>query len=57
MRVLLALAFFGVAAAIYPDDLWDHSTKVTSQTQLDELVKMQVDAGKTLMVRWIASEG
>jgi hypothetical protein len=56
-RVLLLLAVaFGVAAAIYPDDHWTYSKQLTSGN-FDDYVKSQVDAGKTLFVRWIASEG
>ena len=54
--LLLLAAAFGVAAAIYPDDHWTYSKKLTSG-DFDEYVKSQVDAGKTLFVRWIASEG
>ena len=44
-------------AGIYPDGHFDHVTKVTDETMFNALVKEQVDAGKTLFVRWIASEG
>ncbi len=53
--LLLAVAL-GVAVAIYPDDHWTYSKKLTAGN-FDEYVKSQVDAGKTLFVRWIASEG
>jgi len=43
-------------AGIYPDNHWDHATELTSDTA-DEFVKTNVDAGKTVMIRWIASEG
>jgi len=46
----------GAHAGIYPDDHWDYSTKLTVDS-FDAHVKEQVDAGKTLFVRWIASEG
>ena len=45
-----------LAAGIYPDGHWDYSTKLTVGT-FDDHIKTQVDAGKTLFVRWIASEG
>jgi len=45
-----------VSAGIYPDDHWDKCTKVTNDNA-DEFVKTNVDAGKTVFVRWIASEG
>lgn len=44
------------AAGIYPDDHWDHSTKLTTATFNDWIVN-EVDGGRTAMVRWIASEG
>ena len=44
------------AVGIYPSDHWDHSTKLTTNN-FEGFVKEQVDAGKTLFVRWIASEG
>ena len=55
---MLAAATFAVlaAAGIYPADHWSYSTRLT-EGSFDEHVKTQVDAGKTLFVRWIASEG
>jgi len=44
-------------AAIYPDDLWQRSTKVTSQENFDETIQQAIDGDGTLFVRWIASEG
>jgi hypothetical protein len=43
-------------ASIYPDDHWSKVHKMTSENFQDK-VKKEVDAGKTLMVRIIASEG
>lgn len=58
MARLLAVAFlFGTAAAIYPDDHWSYSTKLTNQDDMDKFIKTNVDAGKTAFVRWIASSG
>lgn len=42
--------------SIYPDDHWDYSYKMTKAT-FDDHVKQEVDAGRTLFVKWIASEG
>jgi len=61
MMILRALgavaAVAGVArAGIYPDGHWDRATKLTTENA-DEFVKSGVDAGKTVFVRWIASEG
>jgi len=43
-------------AGIYPDGHWDTATKLTA-SNADDFVKTNVDAGKTVFVRWIASEG
>jgi len=43
-------------AGIYSDDHWEHSTELTADTA-DEWVKGHVDAGRTGIIRWIASEG
>lgn len=54
----LALTLVGLAAGgIYPDGHFDYVTKVSDESQFEDLVKSEVDAGKTLFVRWIASEG
>jgi hypothetical protein len=45
-----------VSGAIYPDDHWDHATELTTENA-DDFVKTNVDAGKTVFIRWIASEG
>jgi hypothetical protein len=53
----LALALVGFASGgIYPDGHFDHVTKMT-ESNFEGVVKDKVDAGKTLFVRWIASEG
>jgi len=55
--VLIALAASTLAqAGIYPDGHWDRATKITVDNA-DEFVKTGVDAGKTVFIRWIASEG
>jgi len=41
---------------IYPDGHWDRATELTADTA-DAFVKDNVDAGKTVFIRWIASEG
>jgi hypothetical protein len=58
MRLLAAVfcLFASLAVAIYPDDHWTYSTKLTEST-FDDVVKAEVDAGRTFFVRWIASEG
>jgi len=50
------LALRTVAAGIYPDGHWDHSTELSTENA-DDFVKKNVDAGKTVFIRWIASEG
>ena len=45
-----------LTAGIYPSDHWNHATRLT-QANFEPFVKEQVDAGKTLIVRWIASAG
>jgi len=52
-----ALAVLGaVFGSIYPDGHFDVVTKC-SQGMFKDYVKREVDAGRTLFVRWIASEG
>ena len=43
-------------AGIYPDGHFDTVTKMTDANK-DDVIKSAVDAGKTLFVRFIASEG
>jgi len=43
-------------AGIHPDGHFDRCTKL-SPDNADEFVKKNVDAGKTVFIRWIASEG
>ena len=45
-----------LATGIYPDGHWNYATKLTP-ANFEPFVKEQVDAGKTLIVRWIASAG
>lgn len=54
---VLAMTLLGFASAgIYPDGHFDYVTKMTVANH-EEVIKSNVDAGKTLFVRWIASEG
>jgi len=53
LTVGLLASFTG---AIYPDDHWSKSFKMTSDNFQDKVQK-EIDAGKTLMVRFIASAG
>jgi hypothetical protein len=56
LSLLLGAVIAGTANAIYPDDHWTYATELTTEN-VDEFVKTGVDAGKTVFVRWIASEG
>jgi len=55
-RVAALLALVGAAAGIYPDGHFDKVTKVTADNA-DDFVKENVDAGKTVFIRTIASAG
>jgi len=57
VRLFRALATLAVAqAGIHPDGHFDRCTALTPENA-DDFVKENVDAGKTVIVRWIASEG
>jgi len=56
LSLLIGSILAGAANAIYPEDHWTYSTELTADN-VDEFVKTNVDAGKTVFVRWIASEG
>jgi len=54
---LLWGAFAGPGGGdIYPADHFKRSHKLTT-SNFDDIVKREVDSGKTLFVRWIASSG
>ena len=55
LLVLGALA--SVQGGIYPDGHFDHVTKITDADQLSQVIDESLEAGQTLFVRWIASEG
>jgi hypothetical protein len=54
--VLLLSAVFAVNAddVIYPDDHWNYSTRLTVEN-FESTVAAEIEAGRTMMVRWIAS--
>jgi hypothetical protein len=57
MRGLAGATLASLAvAAIYPDDHWGYSTEL-GPDNFETFVKDKVDAGKTVFVRFIASEG
>jgi hypothetical protein len=54
----LSILLLGSAnAGIYPDDHWDHVTKLSNDAEFDANVEKAVNGDHTLFVRWIASEG
>jgi len=54
--LLLLASFLVFVDAIYPDDHWKYSTELTVSS-FDKAVKAEIDAGRTMFVRWIASSG
>jgi hypothetical protein len=54
--LLLLSAVFAVNAddLIYPDDHWNYATRLTEEN-FESTVTAEMDAGRTMMVRWIAS--
>ena len=54
--LLVIAALLLQAFAIYPEDHWQYSTELSTDN-FDGFIKDNVDAGKTVFVRWIASEG
>lgn len=46
-----------VVQAIYPDGHFEYVTKITNVDHLNQVVDENINAGKTLFVRWIASSG
>jgi len=53
---LLMLLLFGATKAIYPDDHWTYAKELTVGT-FKQHVQDEIDADRTLFVRWIASPG
>ena len=51
MALAAALLVGAAVQGIYPDGHWKHVTKVTEKN-FEPFVKENVDAGKTLFVRW-----
>lgn len=55
--IFLALAFQTLRVrAIYPSDHWTYSKELTT-SNFEESIQSEISAGKTVFVRWIASEG
>ena len=59
LRLLAAALLLAAApahsAGIYPDDHWQHSTRLTT-AGFNDWIRGEVDSGRTAVVRWIASE-
>jgi len=56
LSLLFSVLATGVHAGIYPDGHFDRATELNADN-VDSFVKDNVDAGKTVFIRWIASEG
>jgi hypothetical protein len=57
LRVAMALVLHGaLVSAIYPSDHWTFSTQLT-ESNFDSTIKENIDSGKTMFIRFIASEG
>ena len=41
---------------LLPDDHWSYAVKLTADT-FESKIQNEIDAGKTMFVRWIASPG
>jgi hypothetical protein len=53
---LALAALLSVVSAIYPSDHWSYSTKLTTSNYADKITT-EINSGKTVFVRFIASEG
>ena len=52
-RLFIALvAMPMMIQAIYPDDHWNYSKKLTAST-FDDIVEEEINAGRTLFVRYV----
>ena len=56
LALTVALCALRSGETFYPEGHFDHVHKAT-QANFEDLIKKEVDAGKTLFVRWIASTG
>jgi len=56
LQLLVALVPLVSAGGIYPEDHWKLSTKLTTDNYV-ETIQSEIDNGKTVFVRFIASEG
>jgi len=56
MAVVLCASLLSSVLAIYPNDHWNYSTKLTEEN-FESTIQAEIDAGRTMFVRWIASPG
>eukprot|EP00804_Cyclotella_cryptica_P028549 CCRYP_014815-RA/>CCRYP_014815-RA protein AED:0.40 eAED:0.35 QI:0/-1/0/1/-1/1/1/0/65 len=56
LAIAALLSATAVNAGIYPPDHWTYSTKLTTDNYASK-ISSEIEAGKTVFVRWIASEG
>jgi len=56
LSVVLASSAVVAVAGIYPDNHWSLATKLTTSNYA-ETIQSEIDNGKTVFVRFIASEG
>lgn len=56
IKLLLIAALAINASAIYPTDHWEFSKKLTTEN-FTPSIEDAIAEGKTVFVRWIASEG
>lgn len=56
LAMITIVVVIGLAEAIYPSDHWNYSTKLTLDNYVSK-IQDEIDAGKTVFVRFIASEG
>jgi hypothetical protein len=54
--VLLLSSMAAMVNAIYPGDHWTYSKKLT-EDNFESTIQAEIDAGRTMFVRWIASSG
>jgi len=56
LRLSVAFVLVVSASAIYPEDHWKYSTQLTTDNYA-QTIQSEIDNGKTVFVRFIASAG
>jgi len=56
LRFAILLVLVGSALGIYNEGHWNYSKKLTSDN-FKETIESEIEAGRTMFVRWIASAG